>query len=250
MGKIHSLAWNKIKVRIFPRYLSSPTETTDRNITNCTIFGWFSSQRDTSTAASTATYMVQDHKFVRGTQRSSEQLIVYVSFPFSLSPPLFHSSFFAKRPQEFSTVLVVLLIYWGSYNAFAFDAPVTVTNIPHQASVVQEVDTTIDCSQSPIFSWDRRDIARLTINGGHLDFQMYLSEIARFLSNHPRPLSSFDSHARWQPVTQSARSRLSCGQIEDCEQSNSSIHRINLYPVVSAISFPNSYPLDSDVSDG
>ena len=31
----------------------------------------------------------------------------------------------------------------------------------------------IDCSQSPIFAWDRRDIARLTVNGGHLDFQMY-----------------------------------------------------------------------------
>ena len=35
----------------------------------------------------------------------------------------------------------------------------------------------------------------------------------------PRPLSSFDTHARWQPVTQSARSRRSYGKIEDCEQS-------------------------------
>ena len=31
----------------------------------------------------------------------------------------------------------------------------------------------IDCSQSPIFPCDRRDRARLTVNGGHLDFQMY-----------------------------------------------------------------------------
>ena len=31
----------------------------------------------------------------------------------------------------------------------------------------------LDCSQSPIFSWDRWDIARLTVNVGHLDFQMY-----------------------------------------------------------------------------
>ena len=37
----------------------------------------------------------------------------------------------------------------------------------------------------------------------------------------PRPLSSFDTHARWQPVTQSARSRRSYGEIEDCEQSTS-----------------------------
>ena len=29
---------------------------------------------------------------------------------------------------------------------------------------------TLDCSQSPIFPCDRRDRARLTVNGGHLDF--------------------------------------------------------------------------------
>ena len=28
-----------------------------------------------------------------------------------------------------------------------------------------------------------------------------------------------DTHARWQPVTQGARSRWSYGKIEDCEQS-------------------------------
>ena len=31
----------------------------------------------------------------------------------------------------------------------------------------------VDCSQSPIFPWDRWDQARLTFKGGHLDFQMY-----------------------------------------------------------------------------
>ena len=30
----------------------------------------------------------------------------------------------------------------------------------------------------------------------------------------PRPLSSFDTHPRWLPVTQSARSRRSYGKIE------------------------------------
>ena len=39
-----------------------------------------------------------------------------------------------------------------------------------------------------------------------------------FLPNHPRPLSSFDTHARWPPVTQSAWSRWSYGKIDDCEQ--------------------------------
>ena len=34
-----------------------------------------------------------------------------------------------------------------------------------------------------------------------------------------RPLSSFDTHPRWQPVTQGARSRRCYAKIEDCEQS-------------------------------
>ena len=32
---------------------------------------------------------------------------------------------------------------------------------------------TVDCSQSPIFPCDPRDRARLTVNGGHVDFQSY-----------------------------------------------------------------------------
>ena len=39
----------------------------------------------------------------------------------------------------------------------------------------------------------------------------------------PCPLSSFDTHARWQPETQSARSRRSYGRIEDCEQSRAMV---------------------------
>ena len=35
------------------------------------------------------------------------------------------------------------------------------------------VSGAVDCSQSPIFPCDRRDRARLTVNGGHLDFQSY-----------------------------------------------------------------------------
>ena len=31
---------------------------------------------------------------------------------------------------------------------------------------------------------------------------------------------------------------------------DSAIHRITLYPVDSAISFPNTYPLDNDLSGG
>ena len=65
----------------------------------------------------------------------------------------------------------------------------------------------------PIFPWDRRDIASLTINGGHLDFQ-----------NVPRGRasgSSLDTHAS---VTQSALSRRSYEKIGDCEQSTVGRH--------------------------
>ena len=34
------------------------------------------------------------------------------------------------------------------------------------------------------------------------------------------------------------------------QKSDSAIHRINLYPVDNAIGFPNTYPLDSDLSGG
>ena len=37
--------------------------------------------------------------------------------------------------------------------------------------------------------------------------------------NRPRPLSGLDSPARWQPVTQSIRSRRCHGKIGDCKQS-------------------------------
>ena len=111
----------------------------------------------------------------------------------------------------------------------------------------------VDFSQSPIFSRDRLDIPRLTVTailffkctegagvrnyssgagamsggGGREKYIKYIiyyikynKYFSRFLPNHPRPLSSFDTHARWQPVTQSAQPRWSCGKIEDCEQSS------------------------------
>ena len=84
----------------------------------------------------------------------------------------------------------------------------------------------IDWSQSPIFSWDRLGISRLTVTGilmsnvprGRASGILALGgwggggrekseknrgtlNFSRFLPNRPRPLSSFDTHARWQPVT-------------------------------------------------
>ena len=116
------------------------------------------------------------------------------------------------------------------------------------------VKNSVDCSQSAIFSWDRLDIPRLTVtailffkctegagvrnysSGAEEGREKYIKYIiyyikynkyfSRFLPNHPRPLSSFDTHARWQPVTQSAQSRWSYGKIEDCEQSKNSVRSI------------------------
>ena len=55
----------------------------------------------------------------------------------------------------------------------------------------------LDCSQSSIFPRDHRDIVRLTVNGSHLDFQMYRGGGRRGLYSsrgrgviHPRTLSS------------------------------------------------------------
>ena len=83
----------------------------------------------------------------------------------------------------------------------------------------------LDCSQSPIFSWDRLDIPRLTVTGILIFKCTEGAGVGDYSSGWgdekpPPPLSSFDTHARWQPVTQSARSRWSYGKIEDCEQSN------------------------------
>ena len=95
------------------------------------------------------------------------------------------------------------------------------------AGLIIQTKLALDCSQSP-FSWDRLDIPRL------IDFQMYRGGGRRgfidlvgggdekfFASSQTasRPLSSFDTHPRWQPVTQSARSRRCYAKIEDCEQS-------------------------------
>ena len=64
---------------------------------------------------------------------------------------------------------------------------------------------TLDCSQSPIFSWDRLDLPRLTVTA-ILIFKC--TKGAGVGDYRPRPLSSFDTHARWQPVKRSAPSMI------------------------------------------
>ena len=45
-------------------------------------------------------------------------------------------------------------------------------NFQREKEKVRVIEDSTDSWQSPIFSWDRGDIARLTVNGSHLDFQM------------------------------------------------------------------------------
>ena len=58
-------------------------------------------------------------------------------------------------------------------------------------------------------------LGEVGVGGGGGEKNIFLASF----QTAPRLLSSFDTHARWQPVTQSARSRRSYGKIEDCEQS-------------------------------
>ena len=55
--------------------------------------------------------------------------------------------------------------------------------------------------------------------------------------NRPRPLSSFDTHVRWQPVTQSARSRRSQGKIGDCKQSTLNLTDFSKLPTSTHTKF-------------
>ena len=49
----------------------------------------------------------------------------------------------------------------------------------HALKVVHRVD----CSQSPIFPLDRRERARLTVNGGHLDFKCTESDLRKSINS-------------------------------------------------------------------
>ena len=42
-----------------------------------------------------------------------------------------------------------------------------------QRIMERTIEERIDCSQSPIFPRDHRDIARFTVNCGYFDVQMY-----------------------------------------------------------------------------
>ena len=63
---------------------------------------------------------------------------------------------------------------------------------------VKKAAMVLDCSQSPIFSRDRLDIPRLTVTA-ILIFKC--TEGAGVGDYSSSPLSSFDTHARWQPIT-------------------------------------------------
>ena len=83
---------------------------------------------------------------------------------------------------------------------------------------------------------------------------------SHFCSSSAPGSSSFSSHiTAYSPVTEPAEARLlNMADASDkpkrqapvVQKFDSAIHRINLYPVDNAISFPNTYPLDRDLSGG
>ena len=111
----------------------------------------------------------------------------------------------------------------------------------------------IDCSQSPVFPWDRRDRARLTINGGHLDFQYRVSNLGKSIQstwggggtvweearNPRRPPPRYNWKSRWPPLmVRHARSRRSHGKIGDCEQSSPVRNSMRAKPYFRSSLFP------------
>ena len=90
----------------------------------------------------------------------------------------------------------------------------------------------VDCSQSPIFTWDRLTVTAISIfkctDGVNVgDYSSRRG--GKPPPKPPPPHSSFDTHGWWQPVTQIARSRWSYGKIEDCEQSTANVKEILNY---------------------
>ena len=65
---------------------------------------------------------------------------------------------------------------------------------------VKKATMALDCSQSPIFSRDRLDIPRLTVTAILIFKCTEGAGVGDYSSSR---LSSFDTHARWQPITRS-----------------------------------------------
>ena len=87
-----------------------------------------------------------------------ERSVRQESYDFCVSPSLLSFSHFV--PELVGKIFGLFLSQKPGWN-FSYEP------------TAKLVLVTVECPQSPIFSWDRRDIARLTVNGGHLDFQMY-----------------------------------------------------------------------------
>lgn len=60
------------------------------------------------------------------------------------------------------------------------------------------------------------------------------------LYNSPTPRKNYSIPSNWPHIVQ---------QAPVVQHMNHAIHRTNLFPVDNTISFPNTYPFDSDLSD-
>ena len=69
-------------------------------------------------------------------------------------------------------------------------------------------------------------------------------------SGHTRKLKASFTWVRTNLMGVRLREGFIRDQVPVVQKVNSSIHRINHYPVDSAIGFPNNFPLDGDLSGG
>ena len=69
---------------------------------------------------------------------------------------------------QYNTIQILLSTPHGGFSEKSINSTGT-----QKKKKEKKVSLIVDCSQSPIFPCDRRDRARLTVNGGHLDFQSY-----------------------------------------------------------------------------
>ena len=144
---------------------------------------------------------IKNYKYVK------QQMILF---------PITRNSSRVRQPLWVSRENVTALLRWLQ-DLFQ----IKIENICLFKLIKKNMETSLKTGFAQIFSCCPKNLSCPKLGGAAAP----LAPLART----PMPLSSFDTHARWQPVTQSARSRWSYGKIEDCKQSR--------YPAWAGIEF-------------
>lgn len=97
-----------------------------------------------------------------------------------------HEDTWGPESIKYSSLLMLGFIFITHILIINIRQPLlSFSHTPFFPSVIK-VELNLDCSQSSIFPWDRQDRGHLTVNGSHLNFQMYWV-------NRRQGLSRFDT---------------------------------------------------------